>query len=231
MDINNFQKNFLWKKGPSSFYSNFAKNYREVKTSNPSVENLNFSSLNNSKIPSAASQVFSFIEILFFGFYKCYVRKISIYPNQNLMSKEANTQLTYMGIKKYSNSFLNFFTVQILKKLKLTLNFKLLKFITTPLYLGIYIFLILYVFILLSYKYEPFFPTTFSFKVQNFNFLLFTLVTSTSLIESSFIDFILSYTITNYNNIESGKSSLKIQEKYFSKYENTYFTDKKCGEN
>jgi hypothetical protein len=32
------------------------------------------------------------------------------------------------------------------------------------------------------------------------------------------------------NNVNSSQSLLKIQEKYFLKYENTYFLDKKCSE-
>jgi len=51
-----------------------------------------------------------------------------------------------------------------------------------------------------------------------------------NIFEKNLIDFLIILNKINYNNLEGSYGSLNFQEKYFLKYENTYFQDKKCGE-
>jgi len=92
------------------------------------------------------------------------------------------------------------------------------------------IFIVLYFSIIFSYKANTILPNFLSFTVTNMTIFFFSFVTSSTFLETQLIPLILSIIRVNYNNLEANTLILKFQEKYFSKLENTYFTDKKCNE-
>jgi len=92
------------------------------------------------------------------------------------------------------------------------------------------IFVLLYLLTVISYRCESILPNSLILTVTNITVILFSLYNSTTFMETSLVNFVSSLVRSNYNNLEVGTSSLKVQEKYFSKYENTYFTDKKCSD-
>jgi hypothetical protein len=64
----------------------------------------------------------------------------------------------------------------------------------------------------------------------NITILLFSCINSGVALENLLSNFVILVAKVNYNNLDLIKTNLTVQEKYFSKYENTYFTDKKCGD-
>ena len=84
--------------------------------------------------------------------------------------------------------------------------------------------------VLISYNCEFVLPNFLSFSVISMTAFLFSFSTSGAALEGSLNNLLTSIVRINYNNLELTNSQLKIQETYFSKYENTYFMDKKCGE-
>jgi hypothetical protein len=170
------------------------------------------------------------IKFLFFGFYtQTLVSSVSVKNslNFNQISNESYSDglLRVTGITKSSASTTNVFT---------KVNNSLIKnlFSIFGLIFGIFGFglVVLYILILISYKCEFILPSVLTLTITNVTVLLFSFYNSNLAIETSLLNFASSLIKVNYNNLEVGSTPLKVQEKYFSKYESTYFTDKKCSD-
>jgi hypothetical protein len=92
------------------------------------------------------------------------------------------------------------------------------------------IFSITYLLVIIFYKYNLLLPNFLNFNLIGFTIFIFSIVVPNNLLEGLLIDFIILLNKINYNNLEYTQNLLKFQEKYFSKFEGTYFQDKKCGE-
>jgi hypothetical protein len=99
--------------------------------------------------------------------------------------------------------------------------------LVTPL---IFLFVLLYILTIVSYSCTDILPNSLTLTLSNLTIILFSFYNSTTALETLLLKFSTSLVKVNYNNLETDTNPLKIQEKYFSKYENTYFTDKKCSE-
>jgi hypothetical protein len=92
------------------------------------------------------------------------------------------------------------------------------------------LFIVTYLLILIFYKYNLILPNFINFNLINLTTLIFSITTSGIILEKNLIEFLINLNRVNYNNINFNQNELKFQEKYFSKYEGTYFSDKKCSE-
>jgi len=171
------------------------------------------------------------LNILIFGGYnqvtvKNYLNTYGVGTSSGVLStKYDNMFFNFTKINRsdfYKNSFI--FTS---KNYYLSL---LTKIVSTSLIISALLFLTLYTIIIISYKYNFMLPGFVTFSLINLTVLIFSLVNSGTDLETLLNNFIFSVAKVNYNNLDSIKTNLSYQEKYFSKYENTYFTDKKCGE-
>jgi hypothetical protein len=167
---------------------------------------------------------------LFFGFY---TQTISTSGSiRDSLSTTLGTTATYpdgllrmTGITKSSN-----LRTGVFMKLNQSYLRRLVNFGAILLLPALVIFVFLYLLIIISYKCESILPNSLTLTLTNLTVILFSLYNSTTFMETSLVSFASSLVRSNYNNLETGTSPLKIQEKYFSKYENTYFTDKICSD-
>lgn len=182
----------------------------------------------------------SYLFTLFFkGFYNQNLIKNIVntkkYSNNDLTREVNDSNLNF---KKYESLFISIMSVNksnflnnkslLVIKTKFFRNIlKLFFFITTTLFIG---FIFLYGLVVLTYKYNLILPKFISISVTNVIIFFFSFVISNTHIETQLIPTLLSIIRVNYNNLESNTLTLKVQEKYFSKFENTYFTDKKCSD-
>jgi hypothetical protein len=199
--------------------------------------NLNFSKVTNSF--NLFNQVLLTINFLFFGLYKRnFLQNIKSYNNILFTKKINKLNFFFNSFCYYETLFISLFKVkthfQSTVKLKLSLNnniFKLiLQIITYATSIILITFFILYAIIIIFYNYSLFLPNFINFNLVNLTILFFIILNSNSIVDKGFIDFLVLLNKVNYNNLESSYGSLNFQEKYFLKYENTYFMDKKCSD-
>lgn len=230
LDSTSYQPNLVWKQreGWSFFSTAGSDSHSGLGKTSFFKENLNMSG--SSKPLNIWSVIISNIRFLFFGFY---TQTISTSGSiRDSLSTTLGTTAAYpdgllrmTGITKSSN-----LRTGVFMKLNQSYLRRLVNFGAILLLPALVIFVLLYLLIIISYKCESILPNSLTLTLTNLTVILFSLYNSTTFMETSLVSFASSLVRSNYNNLETGTSPLKIQEKYFSKYENTYFTDKKCSD-
>jgi hypothetical protein len=157
------------------------------------------------------------------------------YPSKATLTNQTHSEVEFRG---YESVFfgstrlvgLNQSSQAMFLSISSPLLKPLFKIFSGLLFIFTLIFVFSYILILISYKCAFVLPNFLSFSVISMTAFLFSLTTSGTALEGSLNNLLTSIVRLNYNNLELTNSQLKIQETYFSKYENTYFTDKKCSE-
>lgn len=193
----------------------------------------------NQMMTSFFKRVHSSIMFLLFGFYNQNSVKSLLnstaYPSKSTLTNQTHNEVEFKG---YESVFfgstrlvgLNQSSQAIFLSVSSPLLKPLLKVFSGLLFIFTLIFITSYILILISYKCAFVLPNFLSFSVISMTAFLFSFTTSGAALEGSLNNLLTSIVRLNYNNLELTNSQLKIQETYFSKYENTYFTDKKCSE-
>jgi hypothetical protein len=169
-----------------------------------------------------------YLSTLIFGFFG---GKGVQTPNNPISRSRSN-------LPNYDPLFSLFFRITTRSKLSnvlsLSLGFNKLRTILISIFsvttVGLILMLSIYLLVLVFYKSEIILPSFLNFGLIGTTVFLFSLLNSNLLTDKNFIDFLISLTQVNYNNIEESQGTLNLQEKYFLKHESTYFTDKKCSE-
>jgi hypothetical protein len=176
---------------------------------------------------------FDIFQALFLGFFRpnSSVAPKVYFPNQTNFKIQLN-----ISPNCYNQKIITTTKINLSSALKLTLGFKgglLIKI--TQIIFNIFLLvcgfgLLLYLFNVVFYRSGLPIPEIFNFNLVGLTAFIFSLISSEVFLEKTAIKFLMVYMGGYYNSIESSTKSLKFQEKYFLKYENTYFLDKKCGE-
>jgi hypothetical protein len=152
----------------------------------------------------------------------------NIYTQTNQSIYFNNYDFIFFNLNKVNKDIL--FTNNISVNLKNSPIKTIISFFLKIIFSISFILLFFYFIIFISYNYSFLLPHFGTFNLINLTILLFSLLNSGIVLENLVNNFIILITMVNYNNLDFIKTNLTTQEKYFSKYENTYFTDKKCGE-
>jgi len=185
------------------------------------------------------NQISLTLNFLFFGLYKGdFLQNIKSYSNILFCKKVNKINLFFNNLVYYETLYINLFKIKTYFKLKLKLkpllNNNILKLISPTLVYTISVLLItwviLYIVIIIFYNYNLLLPNFINLNLVNLTILFFIISNSGNILDKGFTDFLVILNKINYNNLEYSYGSLNFQEKYFLKYENTYFLDKKCGD-
>jgi hypothetical protein len=205
-----------------------AENYGGLNKTNFFKESFTIPSNNNPT--NFFSLIISNLKFLLFGFYT----QTLVASGLNKRSLNGNVG----EVESYSDSLLRITGLTKSNSLKTSVFMKLnnstakgalgvLGALITPL---IFLFVFFYILTIVSYSCTDILPNSLTLTLSNLTIILFSFYNSNTAVETSLLNFSTSLIKANYNNLETDTNPLKIQEKYFSKYENTYFTDKKCSE-
>jgi len=179
------------------------------------------------------------IKFIFFGlFWESFLQnfknlKVSLsFKNLNKINS------FFLVFPQYESFFVSIFRVKTSIKTHLQFNpfFKIKELIVklthfnSFLKLILMLFLVSYAAIVFFYKCGAVIPNFLNINLINLTIILFAISNSNSILEKNFIDLMVFINKVNYNNLENIYGRLNFQEKYFLKYESTYFTDKKCSE-